>query len=60
MEGMVPEKWGSGSPIPIWRWTQDVEDILSMRVLEAGVLTTSRETFGQAVKRATFHKIPAM
>lgn len=44
---------------PMWRWREDTEDILGMKVREAPtLLTTKRESFGQAVSSATFHKEP--
>lgn len=47
---------------PMRRLTQDIEDILNIRMYEAkevGVVATSREYFGQAVKIVTFRKGPA-
>lgn len=52
MEDVVPGKRVQG----VGRWTQDIEDALCMRQRE---LVTSRESIGQAMKRATFHKEPA-
>lgn len=41
------------------RLTQDIDDILGMRVHDAGGLANSRKSFEQAVKRAPFRKGPA-
>lgn len=47
---------GRGSGRPEQRWTQNIEDILGMRVHEVERPATSRESLGQAVKRVSFPK----
>lgn len=42
----------------MWRWTQDNDDTVDMRAHEEGGLTTSRESFGQVVKRPMLRKEP--
>lgn len=52
MEGKVPGKRGRGRPRR--RWIQDIKDTLNMSTTELGNLAKNRDSFRQAVRRATF------
>lgn len=55
MVGVVPGRMGRGRPVR--KYLQDIENTLGMRVHADGKLvTSSRRSFEQVVKRAVFRK----